>query len=112
MLMTMLRAATKIRLRRILGSSRTTGVRWIRKNRRTDGERHTALSVHLNQKRGHGNLSDWDCHVEKEDGDPGEEEEVAQLPGFLDDCHMVPESVENGNHAEALCDRGEQLSVD
>jgi hypothetical protein len=67
------------------------------------------LCIHLNQKRCHGNLSNGDGHVEKEDGDPCEQKVIAQLAGLLDNCDPISESVENGDHTESLCDGSEEL---
>lgn len=67
------------------------------------------MCIHFNQERCHGDLSNGNGHIEKEDGDPCEKKIIAQLAGFLDNCDSISESVENGYHTEGLCDGSEEL---
>jgi hypothetical protein len=59
------------------------------------GKELTALSIHLNEKRCHRDLSRRNGQVEKEDRDPCEKEIITQLASFLDGLKMISKSMEN-----------------
>lgn len=69
----------------------------------------TALSIHLNEKRCHSDLSGWNGQIEEEDRDPCEKEIITQLASFLDDLHMISKSMQNRNDTKGLCDSSEKL---